>query len=139
MPSAVPSRASSFSRLGSLATALNTAQLSPDAHSTADSTPTLASASASPWKASEAISSETVKPTPAMAPVPATAAQPMGGRTRPRLIQVTTAAPAPVPIGLPTTYATRMPSVIGDVNASARKWPVITTSALARANSGTMT
>src|ERR1700744_1680297 len=97
MTSAVPSRASSFSRLGSLATTLNTAQLSPDATSTADSTPTLASCRVAPVKASEAISSDTVKPTPAMAPVPATAAQPIGGRTRPLLIQDPYGAPGAGP------------------------------------------
>ena len=42
--------------------------------------PTFASASWVPWKASEAISSDTMKPIPAMAPAPVTAAQPTGGR-----------------------------------------------------------
>ena len=62
-----------------------------------------ASASRLPWKASEAISSDTVKPMPAMAPAPVTAAQPAGGRTRPRLIRASSQAAATVPAGLPPT------------------------------------
>ena len=42
-------------------------------------TPSLASWSWLPWKASVAMRMETVKPIPAMVPVPATAAQPTGG------------------------------------------------------------
>ena len=51
--------------------------------------PSFASSSCSPWNASVAISSETVKPIPAIVPPPATAAQPTGGRSRPRLSGVT--------------------------------------------------
>ncbi len=42
----------------------------------------------SPSKASVAIRSATVKPMPAIVPPPATAAQPTGGRSRPRVAQV---------------------------------------------------
>ena len=63
----------------------------------------MASASSVPWKASEAISSDTVKPIPAIVPVPSTAAQPTGGRMRPRLTVVTSQAIPVVPSGLPST------------------------------------
>ena len=66
------------------------------------STPSLASDSASPWNASEAISSDTVKPIPAIEPPPSTEAQPTGSRRRPRLSRVTSVAPPKIPIGLPT-------------------------------------
>jgi hypothetical protein len=103
MASAVPSRARARSGSGSSAVSRKTAQPSSDAHSAADSTPTLASASRLPWKASEAINSDTVKPMPAMAPAPVTAAQPTGGRIVPRLIRTSSQAAATVPAGLPTT------------------------------------
>ena len=56
-----------------------------------------------PLKARVAISRETVKPMPAIAPAPATAAQPTGGRSRPRLSRVTSQDAPTMPIGLPTT------------------------------------
>ena len=63
-----------------------------DAPSAALRTPSFASSSWTPWNASVAISSETVKPMPAIVPPPATAAQPTGGRSRPRLSRVTSQA-----------------------------------------------
>ena len=98
----VPSRARICSRLGSSAVTRNTIQVSADAHRAADKTPTFASCSCSPRKASEAISRDTVNPMPAIAPAPATAAQPIGGRIRPRLIRVSSQAAPVVPAGLPT-------------------------------------
>ena len=53
-------------------------------------------------KASDAISSETVNPMPATAPPPSTDTHPTGGRMRPRLSLVTSAAAPVMPIGLPT-------------------------------------
>ena len=50
-----------------------------------------------------AISSETVKPMPAIVPAPATAAQPTGGRSRPRLSRVTSQDVPMIPTGLPST------------------------------------
>ena len=50
--------------------------------------PTFAPASWLPWKASEAISSDTMKPMPATAPAPITAAQPTGGRIAPATVSV---------------------------------------------------
>ena len=85
MVSAVPSSARNRSRSGSIAVSRKTAQPSTDAHNAADSMPAFASASWLPWKASEAISRDTIKPMPAMAPAPVTAAQPTGGRIRLRL------------------------------------------------------
>ena len=109
------------------------------AHSAAASTPTLASASSGPVKASEAMSSETVNPMPAMVPAPMIEAQPAGGRRRPLLSQVTRNVVPEMPSGLPSTYPARMPRVTGEVNAWARNGPLIWTPALASANSGTMT
>jgi len=51
----------------------------------------------------------------------ATAAQPTGGRRRRLLTRFTSHVVAVTPRGLPTTYPTRMPSVIRDVNAWRRK------------------
>ena len=65
--------------------------------------PSFASASWLPWKASEAISRDTMNPMPATAPAPVTAAQPTGGRIRPRLTRVSSQAAPTVPAGLPTT------------------------------------
>lgn len=53
--------------------------------------------------ASVAISSDTVKAVPAMVPLPATAAHPTGGRTRPPLTRVTDQVAASTATGLPTT------------------------------------
>jgi hypothetical protein len=103
MVSAVPSSARARSRLGSSAVSRKTAQPSADAHSAADRMPTFASASWVPRKASEAISSDTMKPMPATAPAPVTAAQPTGGRIRPRLTRVSSQAAPTVPAGFPTT------------------------------------
>ena len=82
---------------------------------------------------------ETVKPIPAMVPTPVTAAQPTGGRSRPRLSRVSSQDAPAMPAGLPATYPIRMPSVIGEAYARARKLPLSTIPALASANSGTMT
>ena len=101
--SAVPRRARIFSRLGSRMVALNTSQVTADEHSAADRMPSLASASRVPWKASAAMSSDTVKPIPAMVPAPSTAAQPTGGWIRPRVSLLTSQAAPVVPTGLPTT------------------------------------
>ena len=57
---------------------------------------------------------ETVKPIPAMVPTPATAAQPTGGRSLPRLIRVSSQDAPAIPAGLPTTYPMRMPRVMGE-------------------------
>ena len=59
-----------------------------DAPSAALRMPIFASSSCCPSKASVAMSSATVKPMPAIVPPPATAAQPTGGRSRPRVSRV---------------------------------------------------
>ena len=64
--------------------------------------PSFASARSFPVSASEAISSETVKPIPAAVPAPMTAPQPTGGWSRPRLSRVMSHALPAVPTGLPT-------------------------------------
>ena len=103
------------------------------------STPSLASSSRSPVNASVAIRIDTVNPMPAIVPPPTTAAHPTGGRSRPRLTTVTSHAVPATPIGLPTTYPIRMPSVMVDVNARERKARLISMPAFASANSGTIT
>ncbi len=50
-----------------------------------------------------AISRATVKPIPEMVPLPITAAQPTGGRTRPRVSRVTAHDVSTTATGLPTT------------------------------------
>ena len=81
----------------------NSSHVTSDAPSAAARMPTLASSSCRPSNASDATSSETVKPTPAMVPAPATAPQPTGGRTRPPLIRVNSHEEPRMPSGLPTT------------------------------------
>ena len=71
--------------VGSSAVALNSSQVSSAASEGHAEIPTFAFARSAPSKASAAISSETVNPMPAIVPPPATAAQPTGGRSRPRL------------------------------------------------------
>ncbi len=66
-------------------------------------TPSFASRSSTPLKASAAIRIETVKPIPAIAPPPIVAAQPTGGRSRPRLSFVTSQETPAIPTGLPST------------------------------------
>ncbi len=73
-----------------------------DAPSAAVSTPSVASSSLTPVKASDAISSDTVNPIPAIAPPPSTEAHPTGGLMRPPLSFVTRNVPPLIPIGLPT-------------------------------------
>ena len=90
-------------RAAARAVARKTTQVSSDAQSAARRMPSLASSSCSPSKASVAMSSDTVKPMPAIAPAPVTAAQPTGGRTRPRVRRVTSQAKPAIPTGLPTT------------------------------------
>ena len=91
-----------------------------------------------PLKASVEIRIDTVKPMPAIAPPPATATQPTGGRRRRLLARLTSHVVAVTPTGLPTTYPTRMPSVIRDRNAWVRKLTETGMPAFARANIGTI-
>ena len=82
---------------GSSAVSRYTAQVSAADTTTAVSAPTFAWSSSAPWNARVAMSSATVKPTPAIVPLPSTAAQPTGGRIRPRDSRVTAHAVAPRP------------------------------------------
>ena len=91
------------SRVGSLAVVRKMSEVTSEAVTPALSTPSFASSSSDPLKARFEISSETVKPMPAIVPPPASAAQPIGGRSRPRLSRVTSQAPPRTPIGFPTT------------------------------------
>ncbi len=137
--SASPSRAAPSSAATAAWTARNTSQVSADATTTADSRPSFASASCGPSNANVAISNETVKPMPAIVPLPTTAG-PADLRPEPPAGEPGRAARTP-PItatGLPTTYPTRMPSVIGEVYAWPRKSRSIGMPALARPNNGTI-
>ncbi len=117
----------------------NTSHESAVAHTAALSTPSFASCSCAPWNARLAMSSDTVKPIPATAPPPASAAQPTGRRNLPPLRRVARNDAPRMPAGLPATYATRIPIVTGEVNARPRKGPSIGMPAFPSANSGTIT
>ena len=101
MLSAVPSSARVRRRGGSNTVARKTIQVRTDEHTAADRMPSFASSSCAPLKASAAMRRATVKPIPAMVPPPATAAQPTGGRNRPRLNRVTSHEKPRMPIGFP--------------------------------------
>jgi hypothetical protein len=103
MTSAVPSRARTCSRAGSSAAARKTSQVTAGAATTLDSTPSLASCSWVPVKASVAIRMDTANPIPAIAPTPATAAQPTGGRSLPWLTLVSSHDAPVMPTGFPAT------------------------------------
>src|SRR5438094_759727 len=91
------------SRRGRSAVARNSSQVIVAAPSAALRIPTFASSSCLPSNASVATRSETVKPIPAIVPPPATAAQPTGGCSRPRLSRVASHVHPRMPTGLPTT------------------------------------
>jgi len=81
----------------------NTNQVSRAATTAAVSTPSVASFNSTPVNATEATSSETVKPIPAKVPPPRAAIQPTGGRSRPLVTLLTRAETVMIPAGLPTT------------------------------------
>jgi hypothetical protein len=89
--------------LGKSAVARKTIQVRSAEQNAALKMPSLACSSSLPLKARLAISSATVKPIPARAPPPATAAQPTGGRSRPRLSFVTSQVLPITPTGFPAT------------------------------------
>ena len=74
-----------------------------------------------PVNASVAIRIETVKPIPAIAPPASTEPHPTGGLIRPPLSLVTSHVAPLIPTGLPTTYPTMIPSVIGEPYAVVMK------------------
>ena len=100
--------------------------------------PILASSSSWPWKAMLEMSSETVKPMPATAPMPASPGQLTGRRWPPKTRRVASHEAPAIPAGLPTTYPTTMPSVTGERSASPRSPPLKVIPALERAKSGTI-
>ena len=100
---AVPISARRRHCFGSRSVARKTVHVAAEATSAAERTPSFASSSRAPWNASVAIRIETVKPMPAIAPPPATAAHPTGGRSRPRLRLVTSHDVPTTPMGLPAT------------------------------------
>ena len=79
-----------------------------------------------------------MKPIPAAAAPPNRFGQPTGGRSPPILGRVANQDAARIPRGLPTTYATMIPSVIGEVGARLRMSPLMCVPALASAKSGTI-
>src|SRR5207244_12024824 len=90
-------------------------------------------------QADAAIRRATVKPAPAIAPPPATAAHPTGGRSRPRLSLVASNETPRMPAGLPATYPNTIPRKIGEVMARESRPPLMAMPALARANRGRIT
>ncbi len=103
MSSAVPSAARICSRAGSRRVARKTSQVTAGAATTVVRTPSLASCSWVPVKARVAIRMDTANPIPAIAPTPATVAQPTGGRSRPRLSRVSSHDAPVMPAGFPAT------------------------------------
>ena len=82
---------------------------------------------------------ETVKPIPAHAPAAISTGPLISARGPCRAGRDASQEPAKMPIGLPTTYPIRIPSVIGEEMASLISLPVRWIPALASANSGTIT
>ena len=76
---------------------------------------------------------------PAIVPLAVTAAQPTAGRTRPCVIRAITHEAEITATGLPTTYPSTIPRVIGELIALLRKGPSIVMPAFAKAKSGTIT
>ena len=93
-------RAQPPARRAARSVARNTVHVAADATRAALSTPSFASWSRGPLNASVAIRIDTVKPMPAIAPPPATAAQPTGGRRRRLLARFTSHVVAVTPSGL---------------------------------------
>ncbi len=82
--------------------ARKTSQVASDAAERRAQHPELGLGKRRPLKARLAISSETVKPMPAMVPPPASAAQPTGGRSAPRLAKRSASEAPTIPSGLPS-------------------------------------
>jgi len=85
------------------------------------------------------MSSDTVKPVPATAPVPVSPGQVRVGRVPPSARRVPTQEAVTIPSGLPATYATTIPSVTGEVMASRSRPTSRWIPVLASANMGTIT
>ena len=103
MISDLPSRTLARAGPGSRVVTKNTDQLSSAEATAAVRMPRVASLNAFPVNATDAMRRETVNPIPAIVPAPSTAAQPTGGRSRPPVNLVTSAAMPVTPIGLPAT------------------------------------
>ena len=97
--SAVPSSARSFRRLGKSSVARKSSHVIRAAPSAALRMPTFASSRLRPSNALIATSRATVKPIPAIVPPPATATQPTGGWSRPRVSFVRSHALPRIPSG----------------------------------------
>ena len=80
-----------------------------------------------------------MNPIPATVPPAISEGQPTSGRGPRSAGRVAIHEAATIPTGLPTTYPTRMPSVIGEPNASPSSPPVTWIPALASAKTGTTT
>src|SRR4051812_45779998 len=107
MAADVPSSARARAFAGNASITRNTAQDSNAAVTAAARTPALACARCVLSKASDAIRSETVNPTPADAPAPVTEPHPTGGRNRPRVTAGTRHHVPAVAARLPPTETTR--------------------------------
>ena len=106
---------------------------------TVASVPSFASSRRSPLNARLETRSETVKPIPAHAPAATSTGPLISARGPWRAGRDAIHEPAKIPIGLPTTYPKRIPSVIGEETASLISLPVRWIPALASANNGTIT
>ena len=115
------------------------AQATAGATTTVQRVPSLASSSSMPLNARLDTSSDTVNPMPAQAPAVSSTGSLIGERGPCSAGRDAIHDPANTPIGLPTTYASRIPHVIGEVTAWLRRLEVMWIPALASANSGTIT
>ena len=115
------------------------AQATAGATNTVQSAPSFASSSSVPVKARLETSSETVKPMPAQAPAVSSTGSLIGERGPCSAGRDAIHEPVNTPIGLPTTYPSRIPHVIGEEIASLISFEVMWIPALASANSGTIT
>ena len=95
------------------------------------------STSAGETKASSAMKSATVKPTPASAATPKTIRGEIPSGSRPIRARVAAQMAASIPSGLPTTSPRRMPSPSGLVTVSLNVAALTSMPAFASANAGT--
>ena len=95
------------------------------ATTTVHSVPSLASSSAMPLNARLDTSSDTVKPMPAQAPAVSSTGSLIGERGPCSAGRDAIHEPVNTPIGLPTTYPSRIPHVIGEPTASLKSFEVM--------------
>ncbi len=125
MSSAVRATCRARSASGSRLTIRVSTHATAGATTTVQSVPSLASSSSMPWKARRETSSDTVKPMPAQAPAVRSTGSLIGERGPCSAGRDAIQEPVNTPIGLPTTYPSRIPHVIGDETAELMSFDVM--------------